>query len=462
MENQFDYEQGMNYFRTALEYAEKVESQAEIATAYNAIGGVYYNQQDYDDAYLYFKKSLDIRKKLDSEVHIAASLNNVGEIYRIQGDFDRAIDYYNQAVQLNEKHEQWNYLATNYLNLALIASEQSLPDKAIDLFQKSKELTRRAADTVALIKVMVDIGRHYNKFARYDEAIQLFKEVIDLSFLSHDLEGQRDANFGLSVAYEHLGNMPRALDYFKKHTLLKDSLFNLTKADQLDELHTRFSVDLKEKELEIKDSEIALLQREKKIFRFRQLLLLLSLLFIIFIAVLSYLALQYKHRKRRAVFEEEAALNKKRHELVERELRLKSNELTNFALHLVEKNKFLHELKAELKRLRHTPADARENRIKELALTVQQNINMNKELEEFQKTVDQVNAAFFVRLKEEFPTLTKNESNLCAMLRMNLSSKEIASLNNITVRAVEMSRYRLRKKFKLTSDIGLTDFLQEF
>jgi DNA-binding CsgD family transcriptional regulator len=64
-------------------------------------------------------------------------------------------------------------------------------------------------------------------------------------------------------------------------------------------------------------------------------------------------------------------------------------------------------------------------------------------------------------LKEKFPSLSQNDLKLCAYLKMNLSSKEMAQLMSITIRAVEVSRYRLRKKLNVSSDTNLFDYLME-
>lgn len=68
---------------------------------------------------------------------------------------------------------------------------------------------------------------------------------------------------------------------------------------------------------------------------------------------------------------------------------------------------------------------------------------------------------YFKRLKETYPKLTNNDIRLCSYLRMNFTSKEIAQLLNISTRAVEISRYRLRKKLSLEHNINLTDFLMQ-
>jgi FixJ family two-component response regulator len=82
--------------------------------------------------------------------------------------------------------------------------------------------------------------------------------------------------------------------------------------------------------------------------------------------------------------------------------------------------------------------------------------------ESFARHFDQVHTDFIKRLKEKYPQLSPKDLKLCAYLRMNLVSKEIAPLLNISVRGVEISRYRLRKKMQLHAEVNLTDYMIHF
>ena len=84
---------------------------------------------------------------------------------------------------------------------------------------------------------------------------------------------------------------------------------------------------------------------------------------------------------------------------------------------------------------------------------------MDEAWEQFAMHFDKVHSDFLVRLKEHCPSLTANEMKLCAYLRMNLSTKEIAQLMNISVRGVEISRYRLRKKLQIPTEVNLFNYL---
>ncbi|MCZ2517916.1 helix-turn-helix transcriptional regulator, partial [Bacteroides fragilis] len=80
----------------------------------------------------------------------------------------------------------------------------------------------------------------------------------------------------------------------------------------------------------------------------------------------------------------------------------------------------------------------------------------------FQSNFDRIHENFFRNLKEKFPDLTSGDLRLCALLRLNLPTKEIAKLMNISVRGVDAARYRLRKKLGLPPESSLTDFMIAF
>ena len=90
------------------------------------------------------------------------------------------------------------------------------------------------------------------------------------------------------------------------------------------------------------------------------------------------------------------------------------------------------------------------------------NLEHDDDLKAFQNSFDSVHHNFFRQLETAYPGLTSKEKQLCAYIKMNLLSKEIAPLLNISLRGVEISRYRLRKKLNLKEGENLTEFLQNF
>ena len=146
---------------------------------------------------------------------------------------------------------------------------------------------------------------------------------------------------------------------------------------------------------------------------------------------------------------------------LKQELNLKDKDLTNFALDIARKNNFGNQILEELKKLNET-SNLGNGKLKELIIKTSNHLQVSEDLETLQMNVEQVNQEFFGNLSRRFPNLTKKEKHLCALLRLNLSSRDIASIKSISVKSVEVSRYRLRKKLNLQSGEDLGGFLQTF
>ena len=111
-------------------------------------------------------------------------------------------------------------------------------------------------------------------------------------------------------------------------------------------------------------------------------------------------------------------------------------------MHLVYKSELLTRIKTELNQTMKTiDNDKGVNELKKMIKVLSEDDKVDKDWEHFAQHFDKVHSDFVVNLKEKYPALTANELKLCAYLRMNLSTKEIAQLMNISVRGVEISRY---------------------
>lgn len=187
---------------------------------------------------------------------------------------------------------------------------------------------------------------------------------------------------------------------------------------------------------------------------------------------LALIYLFYRKRMRRlervitADFEHEirqkdSEIEEIRRQQMESELEHKSQEVVNLLLMLSRNRETMLDLKDELFKLVHAVGANPE--AKKLINSLQGKINANMQsdsiMERVEKEFDIVNDGMIKKLRRSYPTLSANEVLMCAYLRMNLSSKEIAPLLNISLRGVETMRYRLRKKFGLERDTSLTDFI---
>ncbi|MEO5889460.1 MAG: triple tyrosine motif-containing protein [Ferruginibacter sp.] len=135
----------------------------------------------------------------------------------------------------------------------------------------------------------------------------------------------------------------------------------------------------------------------------------------------------------------------------------KNKELADATMHLVERSDALARVKDELQKLyKNTTNNNDVKKVIQLLNDVEKN---NDNWEQFSSHFDEVNNGFLKKLKSTYPLLSNTDLKVCAYLQLNLSSKEIAQLMNISVRGVEISRYRLRKKLQIPTEQTLNNFL---
>ena len=167
--------------------------------------------------------------------------------------------------------------------------------------------------------------------------------------------------------------------------------------------------------------------------------------------------LDLQERLHREQEERLAALEKQG---LEKEIKQKQKELARTTLSVAKKNELILELKDML--VLNKDAFSNKQRYSSLTRKLDTSINEDEDWKHFEVNFKELHGDFFENLLQQFPKLTPKDLKLCAYLKMNLSSKEIAPLMGITTRGVEIHRYRLRKKLDMDSAQNLSRFLIRF
>ncbi|MCL1867349.1 MAG: hypothetical protein FWF72_00130, partial [Paludibacter sp.] len=158
-------------------------------------------------------------------------------------------------------------------------------------------------------------------------------------------------------------------------------------------------------------------------------------------------------------------INQLQNENLKKDLNYKTQELSGYVLNLIRKNEILENVKKDVLSISKAIDEGKQpsaikQKIVKLTSQINENIDHDDDFEVFKSNFNLVHKDFFTTLDQRFAGLSRNEKVLCAYLKMNLSSKEIASLQNISLRGVEINRYRLRRKLNLERETNLTDFIQ--
>lgn len=160
---------------------------------------------------------------------------------------------------------------------------------------------------------------------------------------------------------------------------------------------------------------------------------------------------------------EQQRLQQLKSEMLEVELKNKSNELTLQTTALVKRNEAIQSFLKELDEQKSTLGDRYPNKLyNRLRKLMEDGLNDQADWLQFESYFNNAHHHFMEQLRQRYADITTGDLRLCCLLRMNLSTKEIASLLNVSIRAIEIRRYRLRKRLSLESDTNLVDFLLKF
>ena len=168
--------------------------------------------------------------------------------------------------------------------------------------------------------------------------------------------------------------------------------------------------------------------------------------------------------RQRLIKEKDEQIENLEEEKLQIELRARQDELVRSRMNVVRKNEMLQEIKKTAVSINNGLSEdnlpAIKRRVVRLIGQIDTNIEHDDDLEAFRNSFDNVHHNFLKSLGERYPQLSHKEKMLCAYIRMNLMSKEIAPLLNISIRGVEIARYRIRQKLALEQKDSLTEFLQ--
>jgi len=150
-------------------------------------------------------------------------------------------------------------------------------------------------------------------------------------------------------------------------------------------------------------------------------------------------------------------------EKIEVQLEHKKRELITSSMHLIHKNETMKEILEKLQSIKKECSDdTTDHKLSKLIHVVELDTDFDVHWKDLMYHFNEVHENFFTNLKEKHPALTNKDLKLCAYLRMNLSTKDIALLSNVSHRGIDASRYRLRKKLSVTSDVNLIEFLKKY
>lgn len=474
---QNDYPKALDYYFRTLRIDEERGDKKEIAIVNGNIGIVYTNMNDPEKALEYYTRAKEIDESINNKYGMATQLDNMGIAYSDMAErfeagsaaFDsllaKALIHHQQALKLNEELGNQNRLASCYNNIGTVyydmfkaSGKKEDLENTLKYLTNSLKINQETGNVDGVAMSLGNIGEVYVAAKQYAKGEEYLLKTLTMA-RDFGFQETRSVTYEqLSYLYEITHQPEKALLYYKKHTELKDSLFNETKSHQIAEMQTRFEVEKKEKELE-------LFRQEQILTKYKAYFLAAVLFLVSLLAAVLINRQRIKIRKQKEAHELEQQLahnqlekNELEKKNLETTLKLNKEKLNHITDLFKEKSRLMDKMQEQLDKVKNENEEQKD--VKQLLTSIEEYINPNEYWEEFITSFNLVNKNFFDQMLKKYPELTKNELRLCALIKCNLGNKEIANILNITPDSVKKSRNRLRKRLLLEADDSLTKYIQ--
>lgn len=477
------YDSAVLYAEVALSLFDETGNKEASLWPLKILGSAYLDLGQQEKALAEYLKGLKIAEDTSNKIEVASFLNAIGNSYRKYKDSKSAIAYLERALDLSKSIDYEKSLPKQiFSNLALAYDMAEQKEKSIDLLKSV--LSDFELTTYDSSKIYTNIARSYIRMHNYDSALKYldlgiplrerigspnhnayaYKEYATLYAetnqfdksitygelvreIGEELENSghlEDAYRNLREAYYGAGDYKKSTEYGKKYIKVFWKRYNSEKRRIITEMDTKYQTVQKENEIVKLEAQKAIDEKTKT---------QLAGIIVLIVVIAIFLSLQFKNsiekqKSAKKMAETQLSLNKK-------ELQVKEQQLSHFVQVIQEKNHIVEQLENQI-----TLSAACENEklatIDKLTKTI---ILTEDDWLEFKAIFENVYDNFFTKVKSLQPSITSSEMRLTALMKLNLSTKEISNLLGISPDSVTKTKYRVKKKLALEDTRELEEFV---
>jgi len=459
-----DYTNAIEMYKKSIVLSQQTGNKKRLSSCYLGIGMLLLERQGSDKALNYFKEALDLNKQLNYKIGMANTYSSIGYYYNSTELLDSSLYYFNQALKIRTELKIDRHIASSeksigktLIEMGRYAEAEQPLKHALSIFEKLDEQTGVVVTNLSLIKAMVRQGN--------PEGLVLANRTLKKAI---EIDNPNLLNFvysNLSDIYAYNNDYQKAFEYQKKHVKLKDSLFTSEKDKMLAVVETKFQTKQK-------DEKIKYLTEKNKIQRNNNILLFVLIIVFAVTVVLLYFLFRIKStafKRQQQLHEQENIINKQEKQIIQQEKQLlqeqlesKNRELASKALEMIRYNDAISGIIEKLDKMNYQLKENPEAQksINEIIHSIDSNTKQNI-WDEFEKVFKNIHSDFYKKLLEVCPDISASEIKIAALLKLNLSTKEIAAITYKSEGGIKTTRYRLRQKLNLASEEKLVPFLMQ-
>ncbi len=462
------YSKGLDYCSRAMAEYKKMETTTPAkalegrSRCLQLVSTIKSRQGQYRESINLSKEALNgFTGDKDTSGYRGVIYNSLGAVYANLGLADSSAHFHRLALAEHLRNNNLTYLPGAYIQVASLESGLKRSKESLDLYNRALQLADSTGNRQAQAWALVGLGEWQIAFkkdlhtaeANYLRALNIATALTDKTFSLKAIDH-------LLQLYKQTGNYQQAMVYQEKLVQTRDSIYSWDRQKEIKEIEIRFDVAEKDRSLE-------LLKKEKEIAMLTNYLLWGG------IAALALLSGAVIYNQRRTNKKDKILLSTQdelikagaeqkrlveeqkiyREQQMQQELEFKESQLSAMTLQMLQKNELLLELKERL------DADKSFGKDQKLEKIINKGLSQDKEWSDFNVYFESINKNFYERLKQAYPAISPNDLKICALIKLQLSIKEMAAILNISPDSVKTARYRLRKKLELNTEDNLTGFI---
>ncbi len=463
----------------------------QLAKAYVVKGVIKRREAAYPKAIEYYLKAKEIYENQNDIWHASDVLHNMAMVYRYQKEHAKAIPLYKKSISIKEGLNDIHGIAAGYNMMGVSYRQTKRLDSALICYNKARELftsikstddvqrvnnnmvgvylsLKKDQEAISFVLKNISYAKlHHKKYSlstSYRNASNVYKRIkeyhtsliyIDSSLQIANKEGFKSliskGYLRKSFLHSKLENYKEAYNEYRIFNKHSDSIFNIENIKKVQALELNYKFNQEKREIEL----LTKVEASKKVLY--KILFIVTILGGIVIGFLFYL----NSKARSRVLKEKLEKEQIQKELLNQKVKVSEEETKR----LVADNTMRLEFKQELldrirKEIIPESSGKLKSTINSMVSELQLQITTEGKLSGVQSKIEEINKGFDVKLRKLYPTLTKSEREICTLLRLNLSIKEIMIVRNASLDSVKSTRYRIRKKIGLSSGEELEAFIQ--
>ncbi len=436
----------LNYLLKEYDYYKNTENLKKYEIE-NQLGVIHARLNNPDKALFYFKKILKHYQSEKNHELIGKTYNNIGLAYLSIENPDSSVYFLQQGIEALKKSPNLNLDVHLHINLAKSYVALDQMEMAEKNFLAGTELIDKTIKKDVVCWVYSERAKFYLDDNQLDKSIEF-------ALKAEKLEPTK-SNFiyaailkVLYKAYYRKKQFEKAAFYFNRFDEVRDNLNIEEKAVNVEKLKIEYDYKIKEQQSEIENNR-------------KQLKFLIAIFgLIILLLILLLIMIRYKNRLMKAKLENE--LNEAKENELKLALELKNKELASKTIKETEQSELINLVRKDLKEIQSMAVQTETKRaLNQLVKKIKTNSSQNN-WEEFDLRFSHVYESFYKKLNQIHPNLSAYDKRICALIKLNLTTKEISNISKTSVKSVENTRTRLRKKLGLTNQkIDLSKYLDE-